>query len=90
MTTAGFEYAAFESISAVGSLELGLESALAGDATRSRLADNIATPATVSAGRWANLNILFMHQTFGSSPRFLVVETNQTASQNVHTRVGTP
>ena len=49
--TARFGIASFESVSAVGSLKWDLASALAGDATRSKLVDNIATPATVSAGR---------------------------------------
>ena len=49
--TARFGIASFESVSGVGSVKWDLASALAGDATRSRLVDNIATAATVSAGR---------------------------------------
>ena len=37
--------------------------------------------------RYGVLNIRFMHQTFGGTPRFLVVETSQTVGQIVHIRV---
>ena len=49
--TERFEIGSLESVSGVGSLKWDLASALAGDATRSKLVDNIATPATVRAGR---------------------------------------
>ena len=60
-----------------------------GDATRSKLDVNIATPAIDMTVRYGEVNILLMHQTFGGTPQFSVVETSQTAGQIVHIRVWT-
>ena len=58
-------------------------SASTGEATRSKLDVNIATPAIDMTVRYGEVNILLMHQTFGGTPQFSVAKTSQTGSQNI-------